>query len=201
MENLPEEIIYNIAGFLEHGYDEDSKDLISLHFVNKILFNMYRYSIRKILKLLSAKYVKTSIMHAYDGQGNSGGMSRYFEEKYYYAKSLHEILEKLNIKIPEIKDKFIFCMVDNDQIYHKYYNIFNDIGSKFYVSDYFGDDEDMNEQYYPSGGYMRHYFYHIISINDKKYVISMDKLCPKSPYKCIIKDNGKLPKSKFIICI
>jgi hypothetical protein len=194
MENLPEEIIYNIAGFLEHKYDSESEDLISLHFVNKSLFNMYKYNIRRILKLLSANYVKTTIMHGYDGRENSSNMSRYCEEYYFCAKSLHETLEKLNIKVPELKEKFILGMIDNDNLYHKYYEIFNDIGCKFYILDYFGDDEDMNKHHYPSSGYMRHYFYHIISINDKKYVISMNKLCPKSPFTCIIKDNLKLQK-------
>jgi len=205
MENLPEDIIYNIAGFLgrKYDYDNESEDLILLHFVNKSLFNMYKYNIREILKLLSAKYVKTSIMHAYDGKVNSTSMSRFCEEKYFCAKSLHEKLEKLNIIVPEIKNKNKYkdndkdSYVYNDKIYNKYYNILSSIGIDFYISDYFGDDEDMNDRYYPSGGYMRHYFYHIISIKDKKYVISMDKLCPKNSGKCIIKNNGKLPKRNY----
>ena len=199
MENLPEEIIYNIAGFLEHRHNrnKDSKDLISLHFVNKNLFNMYKYNIRSILKLLGAKYENTSIIHNYDGKGNSSSIRNYCEETYYYGKELHEILEKLNIKVPEIKEDYLkLNMVNNDEIYHPYYKILFDIGYNFLISDYF-EDENKDIEHYPSGGYMRHYFYHIISINDKKYVISMNTLCPESPYRCVIKNNGIIPKKSI----
>jgi hypothetical protein len=166
MENLPEEVIYNIAEFLEYrNNNRYSPDLISFHFVNKTLFNMYKFDIREILKLLSAKYVKTSMIRAYDGR-SSCSISRDAEEMHECAIHLQKMLEKLNIKVPPTRSQI--C---------KYYNILYDIG-KFYIFEDVGDKDRDNEDYYPSGGYMRHYLSHVVSINDKNYVIFMNKLCP-----------------------
>jgi hypothetical protein len=192
MDNLPEELVFKIAEYLEYPsyYGKDSEDIIALHLASKSLFNIYKFNCRKILELLGAKYEKTTLQHHYDGSGNYSRIGEYNEEM-TAVRSLRTVCDKFNIKLPNMptSDNIIFMPMNIKKDDIPYFTIVSTMGLKFQIFDYNGDEI----HYYPSGGCTRHYYYHVISINDNKLFVTMDNKCHKSPYICSLKDIGKLP--------